>query len=53
MRGIAPGMRAEERDRERERQSNGEHQKKKGNTAPALDTLRLEVSLRGMRDLQP
>ena len=39
-------MRAEERDRERERERerNGEHQKKKGNTAPALDTLRLEVS---------
>ena len=36
--------RQRERERERERESNA---------APALDTLRLEVSLRGMRDLQP
>ena len=51
-------MRAEERDRERERERERQTErrrkwKKTGNTAPALDTLRLEVSLRGMRDLQP
>ena len=37
----------EKRERERERE------RERGEVAPALDTLRLEVSLRGMRDLQP